>query len=74
MTLEYIGLIAIFSDEVSAEKSDLTTVLSALSALFCAAFALGWFEYYFMHTFQLYLIAIAVAILLIFMVKLRIRK
>lgn len=45
-----------FMDEIFDKNFD---ILTALSALFCAAFALGWFEYYFMHTFWIYLIIIA---------------
>ena len=43
-------------DELFSERKD---VLTALSSLFCAAFSLGWFEYYFVHTFWVYLIVIA---------------
>ena len=45
-----------FMDELFSKRED---ILTALSALFCAAFSLGWFEYYFVHTFWVYLIAIA---------------
>ncbi len=48
--------IASFMDELFSERKD---VLTALSSLFCAAFSLGWFEYYFVHTFWVYLIVIA---------------
>lgn len=58
--------IASFMDELFAEKKD---ILTALSALFCAAFTLGWFEYYFVHTFWAYLIMIAIVV----SVSLRIR-
>ena len=40
-----------FMDEVFSKRND---ILTALSALFCAAFSLGWFEYYFVHTFWVY--------------------
>ena len=46
-------------DEVFSKRND---ILTALSALFCAAFSLGWFEYYFVHTFWVYLIAIAILV------------
>lgn len=63
--------IASFLDEISAEKYD---IITALSSLFCAAFALGWFEYYFMQTFWLYLIGIAFLLKIIFKIKLYIRR
>lgn len=51
--------IASFMDEIFSKRKD---VFTALSALFCAAFSLGWFEYYFVHTFWVYLIAIAILV------------
>ena len=44
---------------------------AALSGLFCAAFALGWFDDYFIQTFWAYLIVIAIAIHVILAAKAR---
>lgn len=46
-----------FMEECFIERND---ILTAMSFLFCASFALGWFEYYFVHTFWTYLIVIAI--------------
>ncbi len=63
--------IASFFDEIASEKLNLVT---ALSSLFCAGFALGWFEFYFMQPFWIYLIVITALIELLFRFKLTIKK
>lgn len=55
-----------FMDELFSKRED---ILTALSALFCAAFSLGWFEYYFVHTFWVYLIAIAFLVSVILKIR-----
>jgi hypothetical protein len=45
-----------FMSTISLKKNDLVT---AMSSLFLCAFALGWFDFYFVQTFWLYLIIIA---------------
>lgn len=60
-----------FMDEVFSKRND---ILTALSALFCAAFSLGWFEYYFVHTFWVYLIAIAILVSVILKMRITPQK
>ena len=60
-----------FMDELFSKRED---ILTALSALFCAAFSLGWFEYYFVHTFWVYLIAIAFFVSVILKIRIISKK
>lgn len=60
-----------FMEEIFSKRKD---VLTALSALFCAAFSLGWFEYYFVHTFWAYLIVIALLVSVVLKIRIISKK
>lgn len=62
--------ISSFLDEISIGNAN---IIAALSSLFCAAFTLGWFDYYFMQTFWVYLIGIAFLIELFLRIKLKMK-
>lgn len=62
--------LASFLNEISEGNVD---IIAALASLFCAAFALGWFEYYFMQTFWIYLIGMAFLIEFLLRIKVKIR-
>lgn len=65
------SFISSFMDEISSEKSN---IITAVSALFSTGFALGWFEYYFIQTLWVYLIIIAVIINLLLKTRITTRK